>query len=175
MGKTITFSLNPKSIDNAIKELERFKTDFAKKCVEFRRRVGERIQWSAANGFKAAIVSDVISGPEPVNDVSVEINHGDDVTVVFTNGSQAVFIEFGAGVYYNGSPGDSPHPWGLEFGYGIGTYGHHRGTQDLWVYWGDSEHTQKAWTHGTPAAMPMYRGVEEAVRALDEIAREVFG
>ena len=30
-------------------------------------------------------------------------------------------------------------------------------------------------TYGTPAAMPMYRGAEEAIRALDEIVREVFG
>lgn len=34
-----------------------------------------------------------------------------------------LFIEFGAGIHYNGSAGSSPHPKGNEFGYTIGSYG----------------------------------------------------
>ena len=92
-----------------------------------------------------------------------------DVTIVIASGEEAVFIEYGAGVYYNGAAGDSPHPWGIQQGYGIGTYGKGKGVRNAWNI------TKDVVTRGTPAAMPMYRGAEEAIRTIGELVREVFG
>ena len=48
---------------------------------------------------------------------------------IFYKGSQVAFIEFGAGVRWNGAVGTSPHAYGQQLGYTIGSYGHGRGEQ----------------------------------------------
>lgn len=171
--RTISMSLSTDSIDAAIREIRQYREDFIRKCAELRRRVAERIFWSATNGFSVAITSDFLSGTPPINDVQVTMEDGGDMTVVIASGNEVLFIEFGAGVYYNGAPGDSPHPWGVEHGFGIGTYGKGHGVQNMWVV--GSEGGKKIWSRGTPAAMPMYRGAEEAIRSMERIVREVFG
>lgn len=165
------------SIDGAIREIERYKQDFIRKCEELRRRVGERIQWSASRGFSSAIVSDVFYGAPPANDVQVTVSDSGDLTVVIADGKEAVFIEFGAGVFHNGGVGmigQSPHPWGGQGNnYFIGMYGKGHGAENRW-YYRDSG-GNKVGTRGTPAAMPMYRGMQEAINAIESIVREVFG
>ena len=166
---TITFSLDSASIDRAIKELEAYRKDFTEKVNTLRQKVGERIRWRAETGFSMAMGDDVIDGPETPNDVTVGIADSGNVTVVFTSGKEAVFIEFGAGVYYNGAVGSSPHPLGAQMGYTIGGYGKGKGQYDIWRTPGGG------WSFGTPAEMPMYRGMQEAIQAFDSIVREVFG
>ena len=179
----ISFTLDRNSIDNAIRELEAYKQDFISKCEQLRQRVAERIAWSAQRGFQTAMLGDTfmrISGknrfPEqPIigGNVTVTPEQRGEISVVIADGEDAVWIEFGAGVYHNGAAGDSPHPWALENGFGIGTFGQGKGARNVWGY-KDGENGIVL-THGTPAAMPMYRGAEEAMRAMDEIVREVFG
>ena len=187
MAKVISFSLSPKDIDRAVKELRDYQTVFKEKCEEFRKRVAERIRWSAEQGFSQAVAGDTFLkvsgdsvqqiGPTMVNGITVTTEDGDGYTLIMTHGKEAVFIEYGAGVRHNGAPGDSPHPWGIQQGFAIGAYPLNHdppsyGVRNVWGYYdGDSI----ILTHGTPAAMPMYRGAEEAIRAIDEIAREVFG
>lgn len=171
--KTISFTLSPPSIGKAIKELQAYRMDFQRKCEKLRQLVAERIQWSASEGFSSAMVSDVVEGnPSTTNDVSVTVEGRGNVSVVIANGSQAIFIEFGAGVYHNGAVGSSPHPWGAELGYLIGTYGKGKGKYDVWSYY---DNGSRVYTMGTPAAMPMYNGLQEAIAAFDGIVREVFG
>ena len=78
---------------------------------------------------------------------------GDMSVTIRLQGEQAVFVEFGAGVFYNGSPGTSPHPYGVELGYTIGDYGLGLGKNETWEY---MEKGKYHITHGTPAAMPLY-------------------
>lgn len=181
----ISFSLNAASIDRAIREIKQYAAELNDQCALLRKKVAERIRWSASEGFRRAITSDVIGkvdgkniiSAEPVpNDVSVTVENNDTMSVVIANGSQAVFIEYGAGVYHNGPAGDSPHPWGLQQGFAIGAYpANSVPSKGVRAVWGYKSGKDIILTHGTPAAMPMYRGAEEAIRALDEIAREVFG
>lgn len=185
--KKITFTLDSRSISQAIKELEKYRDGLRNKCTELRKRVAEKIQWSAQNGFNTAMVSDTFlrvegknrSTEQPIvgSNVKVEVTHGDDVSIVFTEGEEAIFIEFGAGVYHNGAAGDSPNPWGIEMGYVIGAYPGEHGVPSYGVRgsWGYKDGNGVVITHGTPAAMPMYRGAEEAVRTIGELIREVFG
>ena len=79
---------------------------------------------------------------------------GDMSVALRLQGEQAVFVEFGAGVYYNGSPGTSPHPYGVELGYTIGDYGWGFGRSEEWGY--TNANGKYRLTHGTPAAMPLY-------------------
>lgn len=171
--KVISFSLSESSIQRAINELELFKLDLEQKCDKLRRLVAERIRWTAESGFSSALVSDVVEGSSSTtNDVTVTVDEVGTTSVVIANGSQAVFIEFGAGVHHNGEVGTSPHPWGAEMGYLIGTYGKGKGQYDVWSYYDSGS---KVYTMGTPAAMPMYNGLQDAIAVLQDLVMEVFG
>lgn len=172
--KTISMTLDVASIDAAIAELNKYKDEFQEKVRRLREMIGERIAWSASRGFNSALVEDVVIGPEPVANVQVTVEHPfKNLTVVLADGPDAIFIEFGAGVYNNGAAGTSPHPWGAERGYLIGEYGKGRGKRKAWGYY--TADGDKVITHGTPAAMPMYRGMQDAIRVINELVREVFG
>lgn len=183
-SKTITMTLDAGSIQSAIAELRAYKAEFMRKVEELRKRVGERIRWSAEQGFKSAVVEDIAAVyaddgrpanyHEP-NDVTVTVGDDGTVTTVIASGSQMLFIEFGAGITHNGGramAGSSLHPWGDDLGYLIGTYGEGHGSQRAW---GFRVSNALVITRGTPAAMPMYKGWEEAIRTFDEIVKEVFG
>lgn len=169
--KTISFSLDVGSIDKAIAEVIAYRDEFQRKVDRLRQLVAERIRWSAENGFSSAVVSDVIFGQASENDVQVTVEDDGNVTTVIASGKEALFIEFGAGVYHNGPVGTSPHPWGT---YTIGSYDKGNGAKTAWGYGKKSEGTLTV-TRGTPAAMPMYRGMQDAMNVFDSLVQEVFG
>ena len=88
---------------------------------------------------------------------------------IVAKGTQVCFIEFGAGVYYNGF---EPHPKRPAEVLPIGGYGKHKGSQEAWGYY--SSDGELHITHGTPAAMPMYHASQKVEHELLSIAREVF-
>lgn len=179
MGKkTISFGLSEKEIDRAIREVEQFKRDFQSKCQELLRRVAERLAEEAQQGFNGAIVDDLTANTGSPRKASVAVraeNRGDYFAVV-ADGTDAVWVEFGAGVYHNGSVGSSPNPLaGNATGVpnppiAIGTFGEN-GKKKAWGFY---ENGELRITHGTPAAMPMYNAVQTVSREVIEIAREVF-
>lgn len=171
MSKKITFTLDESSIDNAIRELQEYKRELTRKTELLRQRIGMVIAWSASQGFSSSIVDDVVGGEKRYANVDVTVNEEGNATVVIASGNDAVFVEFGAGVFNNGSVGTSPHPKGAELGFTIGSYGKGNGRKDVWGYYGEGGLTL---THGTPASMPMYHGVREACDQIAEIAGEVF-
>lgn len=170
MKKEITVTLTPEGIDKAIRDVTTFTSWFRTKCQHLRKEVAERIAWSAEEGFRTARGNDVIIGYWVPAPVFVDVTHGDKISVVIADGPDAVFIEFGAGVYHNGMLFASPHPWGDEFGYAIGLYKkpYSKGVRNAWNFPGGV-------TRGTPADMPMYRGLNEALHEMDDIIRKVFG
>lgn len=92
---------------------------------------------------------------------------------LIVEGQDIAFIEFGAGVHYNGPVGQSPNPKGQELGLTIGSYGNGKGAKDTWVYQGNNGD----WivTHGTKATMPLYSASLEIINNIVLIAKEVFG
>lgn len=172
MGKrVISFGLSVKDIDRAMKELADYKQDILKKTELLRERVAERLCVEAQSGFNGAVVDDLVRGGQKFAQVRVTVDNRGDMTVVVADGQDAVWIEFGAGVYHNGSPGSSPHPHGVELGMTIGGFGKGNGKKETWGYY--EEGTLKL-THGTPAVMPMARAVTTVCNEIAEIAREVF-
>ena len=175
MSKTISFSLITSSIQSAINELTSYIDGLKAKSQRLRELVAENIRWCAEEGFSSAVADDIyVGGTPPAPDVTVTVEDDGDVTVIIASGADAVFIEFGAGVYHNGAEGSSPHPWGSEHGFLIGEYGKGMGKRYTWALPGSTK-GNPILTHGTPAAMPMYRGVEDVVQAIADFAREVFG
>ena len=175
MNKTvIKCTLDANSIDKAIKELDRYKRKFLKKVDTYRKRIAEEIAVNASINFGSSIVNDVIKGGSSRR-ANVEVMVGDDgaIAVVVAYGEDAVWCEFGAGVYHNGSVGSSPNPYGKELGFTIGSYGKGYGSRKAWGY--KDENGDLIITRGTPASMPMYNAAQEVARKSIEIAREVFG
>lgn len=174
-NKRIRFSLSGSSIGKAIDELKAYEQSVHDKTRRLQELIAERVAWSASQGFSTSIASDIFTGGEATHgNVTVQVENNGNVSVVFASGDEAVFIEFGAGVYYNGAAGSSPHPKGAEFGFLIGEYGKKQGRKNVWALPG-STRDNPILTHGTPAAMPMYRGAQEARSVIMELAREVFG
>lgn len=171
--KVIRFGLNPKDIDRAIREINIYKQELQKKVDTYRKRIADEIAVYASLNFDNAMLDDIINGSPTKPDVTVSVDDKGTMTLVIANGEDAVWCEFGAGVYHNGSVGSSPHPKGSELNLTIGSYGYGYGRQQSWGYYDDNGNV--VITRGTPASMPMYNAVQEVTKKAIEIAREVFG
>ena len=169
--KVISFSLNPKDIDTAIKELEKYKQEFLNKVDIYRRRIAEEIATNASLKFGSATMEHTITGSTRKPNVSVGVDERGQISVVVADGEDAVWCEFGAGVYHNGSVGSSPNPYGNVIGFTIGSYGKGYGKGKAWGYY---DNGQLVITRGTPASMPMYNAVQDVTKKAIEIAREVW-
>ena len=102
MGKkVIRISLSEKDIDRAIKELEQYKREIIRKTELLRKKIAERIGTLAQSGFNGAVVDDLTdeSGGVRKAEVQVSIDERENVSVVIAAGEDAVWVEFGAGVY----------------------------------------------------------------------------
>lgn len=174
MGKkVIRISLSEKDIDRAIKELEQYKREIIRKTELLRTKIAERIANLAQSGFNSAVVDDLTeeSGGARKAEVQVSIDERENVSVVIAAGEDAVWAEFGAGVYHNGSVGSSPHPKGQELGLTIGGYGKGTGKRQVWGFYEDGE---LKLTHGAPATIPMYNAMKIVCDEIVAIAKEVF-
>jgi hypothetical protein len=161
--KTITLSLGEKSIDKAIKELKAYQKWAEQKANELSKRLAE----IGANEASVRFLSAQYKG---TNDASVSVEAIANGYKIVASGSAVFFIEFGAGVYYNGAePYPEPRPAGVS---GIGEYGKGKGKQKAWGFYDESG--ELIITHGTPAAMPMYHASRVMLQEIQRIAKEVF-
>lgn len=171
----IRVSLNPDSIDAAIRQLE----DYRKGLETKAQLLCERL---AAAGYEIANFGFGSAQYDGTNDVSVELMAEDNKLVIRASGEVVMFVEFGAGVYYaDDYPAEvkSRVP-GIV---GRGQYGKGHGKQNTWAYYGDDAGTNGwknpkkpglVFTHGNPANMPMYNASKDMRSQVEQIAREVF-
>lgn len=173
MSKTvISFGLNTKDIDRAIREVKQYKNDLLNK----EKRILEKLSYI---GVKEASVRFTTAMYDGINDSSVSLETTKNGYAVVASGQAVAFIEFGSGVYHNsGEPYPNPRPEGIV---GIGEYGQGKGKRRAWYYKGEPgtngevQPSGVVKTRGNPAAMPMWYATEEMRRSILQIAREVFG
>lgn len=162
--KIIQMSLSSSSIGNAIKQLRAYRNSLDKKKEKLLKRLGDIGLREAQVRFANAIY-------DGARDITVTLNPTNNGYCIVADGKAAVFIEFGAGVYYNPSePYPNPRPAGVV---GIGEYGYGRGKRKAWGY--EDENGELVITHGNPAAMPMWYASEELRSNILKIAKEVLG
>lgn len=173
MKKTvIQFRLGEKDIDRAIREVKAYKQELLNKLEIYRQRLADEISTEASRLFDNSVADDIIKFGTPRKaDVTVSVKNDGNVSVIVASGEDAIWCEFGAGVYHNDSVGSSSHPKGNELGFKIGTYGFGHGKQASWGFYEDGE---ARITRGTQATMPMYNSVKWVTQRSIEIAREVF-
>lgn len=160
MPKTIVVNpLDPKSVSEAIKAVKQYKAWVAMKETELRQRLAMLGASVASIQFSRAIYNGS-------NDVTVRVDNTGSVAVIYAEGQDVAFIEFGAGATYGYG-----HPQAGEFGVGPGTYPDGKGhwdDPDGW-YYAHGKHT-----FGNPPAMAMYTAVQTMAEQLTAIAKEVF-
>ncbi len=167
---TIKMTLGKKSISAAIRQLEKYQNSFPVKLERLRQRVADELAAYMRIGFNGAEGEFILYEGYQVPSVSVTTENDGNVTMVIANGTEAVFIEFGAGVYFNPSGTPNQRPPGIV---NIGEYGKGYGKRKVWGYYDESGELKL--THGTPASMPMYYAVQQILPRIPQIAKEVFG
>lgn len=172
MAKTIiSVDLSTKSINNAIKELNKYK----RSLLDKEKQLLEKLAYIGVNNASIRFTTAMYDG---VNDVTVSLDKTAKGYAIVAKGQAVAFIEFGSGVYHNtGEPYPLPRPDGVV---GIGEYGQGKGKRKAWYYKGEPgtngelQSNGVVKTRGNPAAMPMWYATEEMRRSILQIAREVF-
>ncbi len=165
MPKTIDVELTPEGVEKCLRELKEYFEWVERKTNEIREKLAIIGAQEASIRFASAMY-------DGVNDVYIDVQKvGENAWKIVAQGDAVCFIEFGAGVHFNGvEPYPKPRPQGVV---GIGEYGLGLGKYDGWYYLDDKG--ELVYTHGNPAAMPMYYAGQEMRRQLLAIAKEVFG
>ena len=172
MGKVIKFTLDPREIDRAIKELREYREELNHKLEEF-------ITLLLQDGIEVArtqLMSTVGDSVEGIIGFGVD-NNGDIMSATISlEGSDALFIEFGAGIAYNTG---KQHPLAGEFGYGVGTYpSKHPPNRAMnpgyWIYREPPGSENVVVSIGTQASMPVFTAAENMRNNLIKRALEVF-
>lgn len=156
--------LDIKSIKKAIDYLDNYVASIESKKEMLTKRLSDIGLSEATIRFSSAYTGG------NMNDVTVSVKKLKRGYSIVASGKEVCFIEFGAGVYYNGTePYPNPRPTGIV---GIGQYGQGKGSRSGWYY--RDENGAKHFTRGTPSAMPMYWASKEMQHAVTRIAKEVF-
>lgn len=179
MGRhTIKMTLSQTSIQNAIKELRQYQNRLQEKTKEFVRELGNVgipvVDKNMADANFTYGSNGIVSGSDTSHTAVVNVTNNGFVARadLVVSGKELMFIEFGAGVYYNGAAGSSPHPKGQEFGMVIGSYGLGNGQKTVWGYY--DKDGELVLTHGTKATMPVYKAELEMIRKYVSVAKKVF-
>ena len=175
--------LSPSSLQKCIDELKAYRNSLDNKCQRVVKRLTEEaLRIISMKIAEAAITVETTSSGAEIESgqnfagkptVAYENTSKSSKAVISVAGEDIIFIEFGAGVYYNGTAGISPHPKGEVFNFVIGGYGKGKGVNKVWGYYGEDGELHL--THGVKATMPMYSTIMEITRLAPIICKEVFG
>lgn len=172
--KTIKANLSTESLSNLLKELKAYEKRIKENEWELANKVGEFAREDAQKGFDSAIAYVGEQGSmERASGISVNYTKArGGIGKVIATGDEAPFVEFGAGVHFNGSVGTSPHPVGGKLGMTIGSYRPNSlGRFDSWKL---PKRMGGERTYGTPTQAPMWNAARVTTQKIPSIAKEVF-
>ena len=161
--KIVINPLDPKSISDALNQMQQYKKDFARKEREFVRRLAEIGVRVAQAGFSTADY-------DGINDVVVSMEQTSDGYNVLASGKSVGFIEFGTGVKYQ--------EWdNTDMAYTPpkhGTYGKKQGANAQGWWFKQNDGAKARHTYGNHPAEAMRTARDEMVGRVTQIAREVW-
>ena len=161
------YNIEVKGLTKAIATIK-VEGDLAEQRKElFLQRIAEAFRYSARVHFNSVSWLYMMVNPAPI---TIGVERDGEGYAVYAQGEQVAFIEFGAGVYYNGAESYLlRRPRGVAK---IGEFGKGKGKQNTWGYYNENGNLQL--THGNPPANAMYYASEDVSRQIKEIAEEVF-
>lgn len=169
----MTITINPfslTSIEKAQAQLETFKAKLKRLETELPRVLAEYGATVAKANFASAPYDILLNGSWSNANINVSAEQTDNGWRVLASGREVCFVEFGAGVWYNGG-GETylgTRPNGIV---GIGEYGSGHGKQNVWAFGTGDD---KTFTQGTPASNAMYYTAEELKRRIVDEARRIL-
>ena len=165
MSKDIEIRMSTKSLNDAINALKRIEDDFVRKFDIFVRiLINDGVQvartWISTG-----------AGTERNASVAYQVNSDGNIAIarIEMTGNDALFVEFGAGIYFN--PSNPPHA--SKHGMGVGTYpGQTHAFDNGWWYYGPNG--ESVYTHGTEGTYPMYHASENIQNNAIKKALQIF-
>lgn len=186
--KVIKMGLNPRSIENAIKEVKAYQKWLTDKANELVNELAKQGLEVARYGYGEDVKGFNMAEYAGTNDVTVYIEEKDGVTALVAVGNAVLFIEFGTGVT---KPDNHPEkPAGIA---ARGTYGKGHGKRKVWGFYGENtgnagwfatvetksgEKVEKiphvVLTRGNEASMTMYKTAKYLREIVETTAKRVF-
>ena len=160
--KVISFSLDEKEIDRAIKEVKQFEKEFLRKCNLLVEKLTDygvevaKIQVASLGAFDTGELQNSIKG---------YYSPSTNVGIIEAGAYYAVYVEFGTGVVGSQSPHPKPQGWQ----YDVNQHG-----DEGWVYYDDGSGKFR-WTKGFKSRPFMYNTARQLEKECKKIAEEVFG
>lgn len=171
MAKVIKCKLDADSIQNAIDELKAYRKSIYDKLEDL---MNALLQDGSIEAM-TRLGTTVGDSTNAVIEKTVPIKSGDKVVAtICLVGKDCLFVEFGAGIYYNNG---NAHPYAAEFGYGVGTYpSEHPPNRAIHpgYWWYKGADGAKHLSLGTQASMPIYYASEHMRNNAVARAVEVF-
>lgn len=155
-------------IDKYINKVKRLETELPKVIAEYGAAQAQAKFDAAAYDVMVVIpgktdVSSIASHPS----IDVHAEPTDTGWAVYAEGKEVCFVEFGAGVHFNGDGGNylGNRPEGVV---GIGEYGKGHGQQNAWGM------PDGGVTYGTPASNAMYFTTQDMREKIEEEVRRIL-
>lgn len=160
------------SINHGFAEILQYRKKLNKLCSELPKRLAEfgavQAQMRFDTGTYDILISGMHSNPKGINVTAEQSENG---FVVRANGKTVCFVEFGAGVYYNGWENyRGTRPAGIV---GIGQWGKGRGKGEAWAFY-DPVTGDLTFTRGTPANNCMWYTAQELAQRVADEARSIL-
>lgn len=165
MSKDIDIRMSTKSLNDAINALKSIEDDFMRKVDIFVRMLTNDGVQIARTWISTG------AGAERNANVSYMVSNDGYIIVaqIQMTGKDALFVEFGAGIYFN--PSDPPHA--SKYDMGVGTYpGQTHAFDNGWWYYGPNG--ESVYTHGTEGTYPMYHASENIQNNAIKKALQIF-
>ena len=160
--KVISFSLDAKEIDRAIKEIKQYEQEFLRKCNLL---VKELTDYGVEVAKIQVASLGAIDTGELMNSIDGYYSPTYNVGIIKAGAKYATAVEFGTGVVGSQSPHPNPQDWQ----YDINQHG-----DEGWVYYDDGSGKFR-WTKGFKSRPFMYNTARQLERECKKIAEEVFG
>ena len=155
-----------------LKKIEQLAEELPKALAEYGVPIAQVLYDNAAYDIYAHWGTDPYESPMQAEhpDIKVTMESDGRGMSIVARGEKVLFVEFGAGVFYNGEEGYlGVRPDGVV---GIGEYGKGYGNQKVW--WFTDDAGERHVTSGTPASNAMYFTTQEVIEHVEEVARRIL-
>ena len=163
-------ALSMTSIYDSLFDLEKFRKKLEKLATELPKSLAEIGAEFAKVQFSTSVYDILLSGSWSTPNITVTAEPIENGFKVVASGKEVCFVEFGAGVWYNGNNSSylGRRPAGIV---GIGKFGKGNGKRDFWVF---KDGNDRVFTNGTPANNCMYYTKKEIANRIKETARRIL-
>ena len=170
MAKTIKFGLSTREIQNAIKELTKYKDSLEAKNERF---VAELSRLGLETA-RSVVMKHTHGTGATQGSLRIETTSTGEITSmqIVVESEAILFLEFGSGTRYNSGVGN---PYADKFGMGVGTYPGQTHADDPNGWWYQDENGDWKHSFGIKADMPMYKAYLMMFESINTIARQIFG